>query len=422
MAGVFEQFAGAVDKPVPLLGEQQAEFWRKDPPVIEEVGNERRVKVGGMFPHQRQWWDLPNFIKVLIGGYGAGKTSLLAKRAISLALQNTMVPIATVSPTFPLARQTIIPTIQAYLSGKQTLYGRQMWFRYNKSTHEFRIRFKGRIGHIICYSGEDPDSLRGPNLGAALIDEPFIQQLAVFDQMIARVRHPDAVVREIGLGGTPEQLNWGYDLVSGELRDRYDLVGSSVGHVQASSRANLALDATYVKRLEGSLTGKAAEAYIEGKLVQLSKGLVYYGFQGIGSVNVDTLPIPPGAELGCGMDFNVNPFAFVVFWRAGSHMHIIAEYELENADTEYACAVLREQYVDEDSDRKVVPKGMVLRTIYPDATADSRHTSSPGGKTDYYYIKKAGFNIDAPTSNPNPRDRENAVSRESLGIHRISGI
>jgi hypothetical protein len=347
-SNVFDAFANVVDRPV-SLSKDRDEFWRREEPIIQEQPDgTRQVLRGGMFSGQRQWWELPNFIKMMVGGYGAGKTSLGGKRAISLAFQNAPAPVAFVSPTYPLARRTVIPTIEALLAGKRAIFGNQFWYRFNKSTHEFKLRFRGRNGLIYIHSGEDPLSLRGPNLAAALVDEPFIQDRAVFEQMIARVRHPDAVHKEIGLLGTPEQLNWGYDLALGEDRDKHD-----VGVVTVSSRANLALDTKYVQRLEGALSEKAVQAYVDGRFIQLSTGLVYYGFKGIGSENVIDLPIPPGAEIGCGMDFNVNPFAFVVFWRAGSHMHYMFDYELENADTEYACSVLKEHFVEDGSKRRI---------------------------------------------------------------------
>lgn len=420
----YESACAVVPRPAPVFG-TAASFWRGEDPVVEPRApndpDNKVVKVGGMWSHQRQWWGLDNFVKILVGGYGSGKTLIGCKRAVALALQNAPCPVAIVSPTYILARQTVIATMQGLLSGKQTLYGpRQFWWKWKEQAHEFHIRFHGRAAKIIVYSGEDPLSLRGPNLAAAVIDEPFIQDEEVFKQMVARVRHPDAVLREIGLTGTPEQLNWGYDLCLGELNDRFD-----VGFIQASTRQNLALDAGYVKRLEGGYTGKATKAYVDGAFVNLAEGQVYYGFEGLKGVQIQDIPVPDLAELGCGMDFNVNPFAFTMFWRAGSHVHYFDEYELPNADTEFACQVLREHYVDKDdgSGRRRLPIQHVLHTIYPDATGNARKTSAPEAKSDFWYIRKAGFNIRAEHTNPKRRDRYNAVNgkfRPKVGPSTLS--
>lgn len=414
----FDEMVAAVDKPV-IIKESGNTFWRKEDPEIDSISG--AVIKGGMFAHQRKWWDSKAFIKVLVGGYGSGKSFILGKRLIALALQNAPCPVASVSPTFPMARKTMVITLQQLLSGKQTLYGNQFWWKYNKSVHEFIIKFKGRTGKVLIQSGEDPDSLKGPNLAAAGMDEPFLMQEAVLDQMMARVRHPDATVRELCLSGTPESLGFGYDLCFGERYERLQKVGVKVEHVQASTRANSALGRDYIARLEGTFTDKAAQAYIDGAFVNLSEGLVYYGFSGMGGYSVKTEPsIPAGATLICGMDFNVNPMAAVVGWKYGEHVHYFDEIELPNADTEYMCQVLREKYVDWKDERNVLRTKFkiaeqynphyALREIYPDASGNKRASSAPGGKSDFTFIRQAGFEVKCKEANPARKDRYNSVN------------
>lgn len=382
----FEEAILSVPMPSPTA-EEGGRFWRMEDPVLNES---RVLQRGGMWEHQRTWWNMPNFIKVLVGGYGAGKTNILCKRAISLALTNAPCPVALVSPTFPIARQTTILTLTDMLEGKRSLLGRAFRWTYNKSTHQFTIRYNGRKALIIIYSGDKPLSLRGPNLAAAGIDEPFIQDYEVFKQMIARVRHPEAVHKEICITGTPEQLNWGYDLCVGEDREKHD-----VAFVQASTRKNLALDPVYVARLGGAYAGKEADAYIDGAFRNLSAGAVYYAFDLIG--NVQKIKAPEYATWGAGMDFNVNPMAFTVFWRANDHIHFVKDYELPNSDTEDACIKLTEDFPQ-------------VRTIYPDPSGKSRHTNAPGGQSDFSYIRRAGYDIEAPPDVYPRRDRFNAAN------------
>lgn len=327
-------------------------------------------------------------------------TQIACKRIISLALENAPVPVAIVSPTFMMARRTTIPTIQDLLQGKEAQFGKAFFWRYNSAFHEFKIRFHGRQAQIMILSGERPLSLRGPNIAAAIMDEAFIHEEEVFTQLMARVRHPDASRKELGIVGSPEGLlDWGYDLCAGELGQRAD-----VGIVHASTRENLALGPEYIKRLESVLTEKAAKAYIEGQFVNLSDGLVYYAFDPL--EHVVERPIPEFAEIGAGMDFNVNPMAAAVFWRLGPHVHFFAEYEMPNADTEYMCQVLKENHWRQPGMRE----NQGLREIYPDASGRFRKTASPGGKSDFYYIKDAGFQIRAREDNPRRKDRFNAVN------------
>jgi intein/homing endonuclease len=198
-----------------------------------------KILHGGMWPGQRKWWELPNFIRMFVGGYGVGKTLVLAKRMLTVALLNGVEmrkvseggkrwwnnyspvgsppPSAIVSPTYSVARETTLSTLESLLINldlwysywrsrpdveprwighdiKRTApYGVKIWYK--------RGRYKPRMGRIIIYSGENADKLKGPNIGAVGIDEPFIQPLEVFEQMIARCRHPKAKIREVNLTG-----------------------------------------------------------------------------------------------------------------------------------------------------------------------------------------------------------------------------
>lgn len=363
-------------------------FWTTDDPVFDEEG----VMVqGGMWPGQREWWNLDTKVKLLLGGYGAGKTISSSKRAIASALYNAPCPVAVVSPTYSMAVDTMIATIAELLEGKRTLYP-GLRYSWNTNRHRFTIWLGGKKATIIIYSGDNPVRLKGPNLAAAYIDEPFIQEYDVFTQMLARIRHPEAKLREIGLTGTPESLNWGRDLVEGDLRDKYD-----VGFVRVSTRQNRALDPDYVETLMRAYDEKTAKAYIEGYFVNLSEGRMYYAFDD--DSNVMHLDMPPGAQLGVGMDFNVAPMTAVVFWTTGDHTHFVAEYELANSDTETMCQKLIMDWWD-----------LGLREIYPDPAGKQRSTSAVAGRSDFDVIRRMGFSINARSVHTPRKDRFNAMN------------
>jgi len=214
-------------------------------PELDDAGVHPILR-GGMWPSQRTWWELPSFVRLFVGGYGSGKTLQLDKRMLTLAMINGSdmrphkrtggewykdyraivqpVPVAIVSPTFPMARDTVLLTMEGILDSLEQWanYWRMRpdvedrWVGYRvKKTAPYQIdvyykrgSHRPRCGRILIYSGENPDKLKGPNLAAAGIDEPFIQDLAVFEQMIARCRHPRARQREVNLTGcvVPETL------------------------------------------------------------------------------------------------------------------------------------------------------------------------------------------------------------------------
>jgi hypothetical protein len=372
-------------------------FWRHEDPVVNAITLE--VELGGMWEHQRLWWNSPAFIKALVGGYGSGKTLIAAKRAIALALLNAPAPHLQISPSYKIAKRTIIPTIAALLDGKQSL-DPHLTYKYNKQDHEFIIKHRGRVGTIWVGSGDDPNSIKGPNVGSAGIDEPFIQPKEVFTQTHARVRDPRAKRRELGMTGTPEELNWGYEICEGKERKKYDI---SVVH--ANTFANKALPRDYFEMLDRSYDDKMKLAYLAGQFVNLSRGQVYYGFDR--ERNVARLE-DPQMDLEVGMDFNVNPMSAILFWRNGPHMHVCREIVLPNADTDYMCRALNEIVFDRGHPYEGKCR---IKNVYPDASGRNRSTSAPAGQSDFNVLEGHGYELFYdPAGNPGVRDRENAVN------------
>ena len=366
-------------------------FWRKDAPVLNERG---QVMMGGMWPSQRKAWESHSFIKAFVGGYGIGKSSTLSKRLIASAIYNAPNPVMVVSPSYRMANRTIA------LAVRHLLEGRKIKHRYNKSENEFKVYFAGREATIWIGSGEHPDSLKGPNLAAAYLDEVFLMDKEVFDQMLARVRAPSAKLREIWLAGTPENLNWGYDVCAGHLKKNYDIDVYNVG-----TRENKALPASFLETLYAAYDEKTREAYIEGKFVNLTSGLIYHSFDRLKHVQkLDD----PGGELFIGNDFNVDPMCGVIFWVRGDHMHVMKEIELKGcSDTvEFVHEAWRES-------------GQRATRFYPDPSGMQRKTSAVGGVTDITLMQAEGkvlqrsgqpFEVRARRRTPPRRDRYNAVN------------
>lgn len=358
-------------------------FWRKQDPILDRHG---QIIKGGMWSHQRAWWGSPKFIKALITGYGGGKTFIGSKRAISTALHNAPVPTMYVSPSYKVAKRTVIPTIRSLLDGKGINYTE------NKSDHEFIILHGGRKGIIWVGSGDDPGSLKGPNLGCALIDEPFIQSRAVFDQMLARVRDPKAKLREIALTGTPEELNWGYDICEGDEKVNFD-----IEVIQDSSLANKALPDDFVQTLMAGYDEKMVQAYVDGLFVNMSHGAIYYSYDE--KLNFTDNVIDPDRPIDIGMDFNVNPMTAEFSQQAGTEVHVCDEIVLQHSNTPELCEEIKSKYPNS------------IFNVYPDSSGKSK---SSKGTTDFQIIKEVlGDQLEKmhyPPKNPRLKDRFNAVN------------
>ena len=335
------------------------------------------IKLSSMLSAQRKFWELPNFIKCMVGGYGSGKTHIGAKRAIWLSYVNRPYPGKYVSPTYPQAEETIIATLIDMLDKSDIDY------TYSQTKHKFTIHEWG--GHIWIGSGEKPDSLKGPNLAWAAIDEPFIQKKDVFKQMNTRIRVKDAPQRELFLTGTPEQLNWGYDLIHspGDM---------DVGVVFANTRANFHNSEDYVKNLEAAYSEEEQKAYLDGQFLNLTQGRVYKDFDRsmlVERKDLQNLPIE------CGMDFNVDAMSCEIYRRGPGWIHFFDEIRMRNANTYDMADALHKKY-----------PGI---TIFPDASGGARKTSAV--RSDHAILRDKGFRVVARKANPAVKDRVNAFNK-----------
>jgi len=315
----------------------------------------------------------------LVEGYGAGKTYVHALYALYLSYVNAGLPGMMVSPTYKLAKRTTIHTILEMMNGAGLNY------TINKMDNEIRI--KNWDGLIWWGSADDPNSLRGPNLAWAGMDEPFIQSEDAFDQMLARVRHPDATLSKLFLTGTPEELNWGARVCLDEP-EKYD-----VDLITGSTRDNHHLPPDYVERLLSSYSENQIAAYVDGAFVNLTKGRVYDSFDRTtcNDVRTDTKDLP----IVIGLDFNVDKLCAAVGVQIGKdRIHFFDEVVLRNSDTFKMAEELSHRYPG--------------ARVYPDPAGNARHTSST--KSDHQILRDFGLTVIARRAHPPVKGRVNAVN------------
>jgi len=336
-----------------------------------------KIDLSLMLPHQRAFWQLPNFIKLLVGGYGCGKTRIGALRSIWSSYMNSPIPHLYVSPTYKQARKTVIVSIREMLDRGTVNY------IYNKTNHEFFI--PDWNGYIWIASGDEPESLKGPNLATAGIDEPFIMHEEILSVVLSRLRHPEAFYRELFLTGTPEQLNWGYELAQ-NLDGRYDL-----GTVVARTADNTFLPEQFVTMLEKAFDENQRAAYLNGQFVNLTAGRVYKYFE--------RNMIQEGAmnqPLRAGIDFNIDNMTAEIFSVMSDGVVCFHdEIHIDNSTTYELADRLHERY-----------PGI---TVFPDPAGRARKSSSDA--TDFTILRDKGFTVEARPAHPPQRARVNAVNK-----------
>ena len=248
--------------------------------------------------YQYATFNLKAFIKVLVGGVGAGKSYATSARSIMFASENPGMSGGIVSPSLPMAKRSIIPTMRDMLDTHDIKY------HYNKSDHYFDIL----DSRIWIMSGHEPKGLKGPNLGWCAIDEPFIQDRAVFETMIERLRIEGSTMRELLMTGTPEELNWGYDILVGKPHP-------NAAYIRVSSRANLPEETLQV--LLHTYSKQMIKAMIDGHFVNINLKSAYYAFDP--AYNVKPLKYNPRLPLILTCDFNKAPMCWNIIQEPTSY-------------------------------------------------------------------------------------------------------
>ena len=274
-----------------------------------------------------------------------------------------------------MLKRTVIPTLND-IANKSGLD-----MTYHKTDHEVTIHNWG--GKFWLASGDDPDSLRGPNLAWVGIDEPFIQKKEVFDIAVSRIRpRIEGDQKEIFLTGTPEELNWGYDLAMSEDID--------IGYVVGKSTDNPFAGEEFIKHMRSVYTKEMQEAYIEGKFVNLKVGRAYKAFDRDRHIKHSD----GKGNICAGIDFNVDYMTAEVFILGNGWLHFIDEIRLSFSNTFELAEKLNQKY-----------PGI---KVYPDPSGSGRRTSS--SKSDHQILRDYGFNVMSKAKAPAVMDRVNAVN------------
>lgn len=270
------------------------------------------------------------FIRAIVTGYGGGKTYAGCMELLQCSGINKGVPNLYIEPTYTMIKDILEPELIKILDNNSIPY------RHNKSDHDFY--FPLWDGHIWLRSGDKPEKLKGINVGVIGIDEPFIQDEEIFKIAVSRARHPQAKITGVFLTGTPEQLNWGYDLLVAERKDNTIMYkGTTLDNLEY-------LGSAYVEQLRTHYSEKEAKAYIQGEFVNLTAGNCYYPFSDENIIDsFDYMAYRP-LEISC--DFNVDLMCWNIGQEKNTKDFTFDSVELEGqANTDLLCQMLKNKYV-----------------------------------------------------------------------------
>lgn len=153
-----------------------------------------------------------------------------------------------VAPTYPMLRDA---TLRAFTDLAQA-YQPTLIDRFNRS--EMAIRLTNGTT-ILFRSSDEPDRLRGPNLGWFWLDEAALMSVETWLIMIGRLREQPG---RAWVTSTPRGKNWLYDTF---------LKGSDHVTIRSSTRDNAFLPADFVKSLEAAYTSEWLRQEVEGEFI-----------------------------------------------------------------------------------------------------------------------------------------------------------
>lgn len=195
---------------------------------------------------QRQFWRDGARFRLFIGGVGSGKTragcvEILRQPAGSVGM--------VVAPTYPMLRDATFRTFIELAQRGGVLAS------FNKA-EMLATLIDGK--RVLFRSGDDPDRLRGPNLGWFYLDEAALMNADIWPIMIGRLRERPG---RAWATSTPRGFNWLYETFH---RD-----GSDYSITRSSTRDNNYLPDGFLRSLEQSYDTQWLAQEIEGEFLDL---------------------------------------------------------------------------------------------------------------------------------------------------------
>lgn len=196
---------------------------------------------------QREFWTSDKQFRAFVGGVGSGKThagvmEILRQPAGSVGM--------VCAPTYLMLKDATLRTFNEMVEKTKALKDWKAGDMTATLINDTVVAFR---------SADDPDRLRGPNLGWFYLDEAAMMTPDVWLVMLGRLRRQPG---RAWVTSTPRGKNWLYNAFVENGDDNYHVVYSS-------SRQNKFLPTTFVDTLQKQYADGFASQEIDGKFVDL---------------------------------------------------------------------------------------------------------------------------------------------------------
>lgn len=215
-----------------------------------------KLKVEGTHP-QMDFWENDARFRAFVGGVGSGKTYA---GVLDILRQPAGSRGAVIAPTYRMLMDATLDTLMKIFDEAGLI---QEWIK-----SEMRmVTVHGT--DIIFRSGDDPEKLRGPNLGWFFLDEAAMMPELVWDIMLGRLRLDPG---KAWATTTPKGMNWMHRLFVKEKREDYSLT-------QCSSHTNHFLPDYFLNSLESKYKGAWKSQELDGLFVDWVNSPAYEDFR-----------------------------------------------------------------------------------------------------------------------------------------------
>lgn len=285
--------------------------------MVAQVATTRHLD---LFPRQRRFVLDPARFPAYVGGIGSGKSFAGAAKVIARIARKELGMVA--APTYPMLRDATQRTLFAMLDDLGIAY------EYRKGDNQLVIPASGH--EILFRSLDNPETLRGPNLHYAYIDEASLIDRTAWNVVKGRVRVGD--LPQAWITCTPKGRNWVWEEWERDANPDHPLY-------RVRTDENPELPEDFVQSL-GYAGGFAAQE-IGGEFVAF-EGVVYPDF----SRPTHVRPLECDGwrpVIGCDIGTR-NPTAILLAFVAGDgRIHIAAETYRRNMSASEILGALREQ-------------------------------------------------------------------------------
>lgn len=340
-------------------------------------------------------------------GRGGGKTKIGARKILRLAKINRGVSGLVCAPTYKMLSNPVQEYLLAAIEECKIPY------KFRKQDNYIELWGDTRL---ICRSFEEPDKIRGLEVGYAWIDELREGEKYTLDTILACVRDPQATLRQIFITTTPNGYDFMWD-IWGDPDSKLLKSGRAVSYF-SRTQDNLYLPASFIDLLMETYDEQVIKQEVLGQFVNIASAQIYYNFNR--SIHVGEYPYDPNLPIHIGHDFNVDPLTAIIFQIRTERNHkivtVVDEVYIEGSSTDEICKELKTRGYDPS---RFSPEWIAN---YPDASG-SRRSTERGSMSNIEILKQHGFtNLKHPRVNCLVRDRYAAVNgllRNANGVSRL---